>query len=135
MSSWAVTQTNRFAAAIAVAVVTDWLSFHLTTNIGRFDRLFLQDDPYDPEGKFPQRSPVYHAHACTTPTLILHGEVDMCTPLSQAVELYNALVEAGCETELVVYPREGHGFLEREHQIDAWQRKRAWLERHLGKAS
>ena len=135
MSSWAVTQTDRFAAAIAVAVVTDWLSFHLTTNIGRFDRLFLQDDPYDPEGKFPQRSPVYHAHACTTPTLILHGEVDMCTPLSQAVELYNALVEAGCETELVVYPREGHGFLEREHQIDAWQRKRAWLERHLGKAS
>jgi dipeptidyl aminopeptidase/acylaminoacyl peptidase len=131
MASWAVTQTDRFAAAMPLAVVTDWVSFHATTNIGQFDRLFLQSDPYDPEGDYTQRSPVYHAAKCRTPTLIIHGEVDLCTPLSQAVELYNALVEGGCETELVVYPREGHGWTEREHQIDAWNRMREWLARHV----
>ena len=47
MSCWAVTQTDRFAAAIPFAVVTNWVSFHATTNIGQFDRLFLQADPYD----------------------------------------------------------------------------------------
>lgn len=132
MSSWAVTQTNRFAAAVPFAVVTNWVSFHNTTNIGQFDKLFLQADPYDPKGEYTARSPVYHAHKCTTPTLIIHGEVDLCTPLPQATEFYNALVEAGCRTELVVYPREGHGWTEREHQLDAWRRIESWLSEHLG---
>ena len=131
MSCWAVTQTDRFAAALPMAVVTDWVSFHFTTNIGQFDRLYLQADPSDPEGEYTRRSPVYHAQNCTTPTLILHGEDDLCTPLAQAVEFYNALVEAGCETELVVFPREGHGWTERGHQNDGWYRMRDWLARYV----
>ena len=132
MASWAVTQTDRFAASIPFAVVTDWTSYHYTTNIGQFDVLFLQGDPNDPTGPYPKWSPVFHAHKCKTPTLIIHGEEDLCTPLPQATEFYNALVEAGCEVELVVYPREGHGWSEREHQVDAWNRARGWLEKHLG---
>jgi dipeptidyl aminopeptidase/acylaminoacyl peptidase len=132
MSSWAVTQTDRFAAAIPFAVVTDWTSFHYTTNIGHFDALFLQGEPTDPQGPYPRRSPVFHAHGVKTPTLIIHGEEDLCTPLPQATEFYNALVEAGCEVELVVYPREGHGWNEREHQIDSWNRIRDWLAGYLG---
>jgi dipeptidyl aminopeptidase/acylaminoacyl peptidase len=131
MASWAVTQTDRFAAAMPLAVVTDWVSFHSTTNIGQFDRLYLQAEPYDADGDYTRRSPVYHASKCRTPTLIIHGEDDLCTPLGQAVELYNALVEAGCETELVVYPREGHGWTEREHMIDGWNRMRDWLSQHV----
>jgi dipeptidyl aminopeptidase/acylaminoacyl peptidase len=131
MACWAVTQTDRFAASLPMAVVTDWVSFHSTTNIGQFDRLYLQADPYDAQGDYTRRSPVYHAHKCSTPTLIFHGEDDLCTPLSQAVEFYNALVAGGCETELVVYPREGHGWTERGHQIDSWNRTRDWLARHV----
>jgi dipeptidyl aminopeptidase/acylaminoacyl peptidase len=131
MSSWAVTQTDRFAAAIPFAVVTDWTSFHYTTNIGQFDMLFLQGKPDDPSGPYPKWSPVFHARDVKTPTLIIHGADDLCTPLPQATEFYNALVEAGCEVELVIYPREGHGWTEREHQIDAWQRIEGWLSKHL----
>ena len=131
MSSWAITQTDRFAAAMPFAVVTDWVSFHSTTNIGQFDRLYLQAEPWDAAGEYTNRSPVYHAHKCKTPTLILHGEDDLCTPLGQAFELYNALVEGGCAAELVVYPREGHGWTEREHQLDSWNRIRDWLARYL----
>jgi dipeptidyl aminopeptidase/acylaminoacyl peptidase len=131
MSCWAVTQTDRFAAALSEAVVTDWVSFHYTTNIGQFDRLYLQADPDDPQGDYTQRSPIYHASKCRTPTLILHGEDDLCTPLSQATEFYNALIEAGCETELVVYPREGHGWTEHAHQIDWWNRMRDWFARYV----
>jgi len=131
MACWAVTQTDRFAAAMPMAVVTDWVSFHTTTNIGQFDKLYLQAEPFDPDGDYTHRSPVYHAAKCKTPTLILHGEDDLCTPLPQAVEFYKALVEAGCETELIVYPREGHGWTEREHQADSWNRMRDWLARQL----
>ncbi|MDX6411544.1 MAG: hypothetical protein QOE91_1060 [Gaiellaceae bacterium] len=131
MSSWAVTQTDRFAASIPLAVVTDWTSFHYTTNIGQFDALFLQGEPDDPNGPYPKWSPVFHARNAQTPTLIMHGEEDLCTPLPQATEFYNALRENGCEVELVIYPREGHGWTERAHQIDHWERLRAWLAKHL----
>ena len=131
MTAWAVTQTDRFAAAVALAAVTDWRSFHLTTNIGRFDELFLDADPFEEGGEYDARSPVVQAKRSKTPTLIVHGEVDLCVPVGQAHEMYQALVEAGCETELVLYPREGHGLLEREHIRDASQRIRSWFARHL----
>jgi dipeptidyl aminopeptidase/acylaminoacyl peptidase len=131
MSAWAVTQTDRFAASIPLAAVTDWRSFHHTTNIGQFDALFLDADPFEVGGEYDARSPVVQARHCNTPTLMVHGEEDLCVPVSQAQEMYQALVEAGCETELVLYPREGHGVLECDHQLDLWERIRDWFARHL----
>ncbi len=69
----------------------------------------------------------------TTPTLILHGDDDRCTPLGQAQEFYAALVERGVPAEIVAYPREGHGFQERGHRRDATMRTVAWFDRYLGK--
>ncbi|HEY7421332.1 MAG TPA: S9 family peptidase [Gaiellaceae bacterium] len=132
MAAWAVTQSDRFACSIPVAAVTDYRSFHHTTNIGRFDELFLDADPFEVGGEYDARSPVVHAKKCKTPTLLIHGEADRCVPVSQAQEMYQALVEAGCETELVVYPREGHGTIEREHIADVWSRARDWFARYLG---
>jgi dipeptidyl aminopeptidase/acylaminoacyl peptidase len=131
MACWAITQSDRFACAMPLAVVTDWVSFHFTTNIGQFDRLYLQADPLDPAGEYTARSPLYHAARCKTPTLIVHGEDDLCTPLAQAVEFYNALVEHGCETELLILPREGHGWSERQHHVDVWNHVRDWIARYL----
>jgi dipeptidyl aminopeptidase/acylaminoacyl peptidase len=131
MSAWAIGQTGRFRASVPMAAVTNWLSFHNTTNIGRFDELFLDADPYDPAGDYFARSPVVHARRVSTPTLVMHGELDLCVPLAQGQELYQALAEAGVETELVVYPREGHGWRERAHVLDGIERMRAWLDRHL----
>ncbi len=88
MSAWAITQTHRFKAAVAIAAVTDWLSFHNTTNVARFDELFLQADPYDLTGAYLSRSPVAHVRRVKTPTLVMHGELDLCVPLSQGREFY-----------------------------------------------
>ncbi len=91
MSAWAVTQTDRFRASIPLAAVTDWRSFHHTTNIGRFDALFLDADPFEVGGEYDARSPVVQAKNCKTPTLMVHGEEDLCVPVSQAQEMYQAL--------------------------------------------
>ena len=131
MAAWAVTQTDRFGAAVAIAAVTDWLSFHNTSNIARFDELFLQADPYAADGEYFGRSPVVHVRRVKTPTLVMHGELDLCVPLAQGQEFYNALAAEGVDTELVIYPREGHGWDERDHQIDAVARMRDWFDRHL----
>jgi dipeptidyl aminopeptidase/acylaminoacyl peptidase len=131
MSTWAPTQTDAFAAAVPVAICSNWLSMHNTTNIGRFDELFLQTDPYDPTGEYFRRSPVAHSRNCKTPMLILHGQLDLCCPVGQAHEMYQALVEAGCETELVIYGRGGHGWSERGYLVDSWERAKGWFDRHL----
>ena len=130
MSAWAIGQTDRFRASVPMAAVTNWLSFHNTTNIGRFDELFLDADPYDPAGDYFARSPIAHVRRVRTPTLVMHGELDLCVPLSQGQELYQALAAEGVDTELVVYPREGHGWRERAHVLDGIERMRAWLDRH-----
>jgi len=77
------------------------------------------------------RSPLYRLDKPVTPTLILHGIEDRCTPLGQGQEFYSALLERGVAAELVAYPREGHGNRERAHKADAWTRTVAWFDRFL----
>ena len=114
-----------------MSVVANYVSYHLTSEVWWYDQAILDGDWTDPTSLYVDRSPVTHAHRCTTPTLILQGAADLCTPVSQAEELYRAIAEAGAEVELVVYPREGHVPLERAHALDAIRRTQAWFDRYL----
>ena len=131
MAGWAVGQTDRFGASVAMSVVSNNVSFHLTSDIWMYDVMILEGDWNDPASQYVDRSPVTHAHRCTTPTLVIQGAEDRCTPVGQGEELYRAIAEAGAETELVVYPREGHVPLERAHALDAIMRTQAWFDRFL----
>ena len=131
MSAWAVTQTDRFKAAVAFSVVANNQSFFLTSEVAGYAEMILQGDWSDPTGHFPGRSPVFHAHRCTTPTLVIQGQMDRCTPVGQGEELFGAIALTGTECELVVYPREGHVPVERAHLLDALERTQAWFDRHL----
>jgi dipeptidyl aminopeptidase/acylaminoacyl peptidase len=131
MSSWLVTQTDHFAAAVAVSPVTDWYSQHRTSNIGLFDKVFLQADPESPGGNYFERSPVMFAQRVKTPTLQTAGAVDRCTPPTQAEEFHRALLEHGVESALVIYPEEGHGVRQLPALIDFCTRVVDWFERHM----
>jgi dipeptidyl aminopeptidase/acylaminoacyl peptidase len=131
MSSWLVTQTHRFAAAVAISPVTDWVSQHYTSNIGFFDQIFLQDDPTNAAGRYITRSPITYASRVQTPTLLTAGAVDRCTPPTQAEEFYRALIEHGVVSELVLYPGEGHGVSSFPAVIDFNTRIVGWFERFM----
>ncbi|MEG8279814.1 S9 family peptidase [Streptomyces sp. AHA2] len=131
MAAWAAVRSEVFAASVPVAGLMNWLSYHNTSNVGRFDEIFLDGDPYDPAGPHLARSPVMYVRGCRTPTLLLHGDADRACPLSQAQEFYQGLVSAGCETELVVYKGAGHGMTQREQLIDVQRRIVDWFTRHL----
>ncbi|MEU5258916.1 prolyl oligopeptidase family serine peptidase [Amycolatopsis sp. NPDC021455] len=123
MAAWAVSQTDRFAAALVFAGVIDWRVLAATGEQTRFDTALG-----GPDGS---TSPITHAHRIRTPVLILHGEDDINVPLSQADLLHHVLRDRGLEHEYVVYPREGHSFRERGHQIDVLRRAREWFSRWL----
>jgi dipeptidyl aminopeptidase/acylaminoacyl peptidase len=131
MSSWLVTQDPRFAAAIPMSPVTDWYSQHFTSNIPFFDALFLDGDPERPGDNFHARSPVAHASKVRTPCLNIAGALDRCTPPGQAEEFHRALLEHGVESQLVIYPREGHGVRAFPAQIDLCTRILEFLSTHL----
>jgi dipeptidyl aminopeptidase/acylaminoacyl peptidase len=132
MSAWIVGNSDRFKAIVPVSCHTNWLSFHNTANVPGFDRQFVDADPYEADGRYFHLSPVVHAPKAVTPTLFLHGALDKICPLSQAEEMYRALIEAGVETELAIYPREGHRIVgEHQHAVDQVNRMLAWFDRHI----
>lgn len=131
LTAWCITQTNRFKAAVAGAAVTNWLSFHGTSYLCRWDELHYNASPYARDGVYDKFSPMNFIENAKTPTLILHGEKDGDVPVSQGYELYRALKERGVETELVIYPREPHGPGETAHVKDLIARVCEWYEKYL----
>jgi dipeptidyl aminopeptidase/acylaminoacyl peptidase len=134
MTSWAITQTGRFKAAVVGAAVTNLVSFHGTTDITpSFLKSYFLDLPYRRRSPYDAHSAMTFVQNCRTPSLVLHGEADLRVPVSQGWEFYTALRQLGVETEMVVYPREPHPIGERAHQIDVQRRVLAWFDAHLGK--
>ena len=131
MSSWLVTQDQRWAAAVPTSPVTNWYSQHFTSNIPHFDGLFLDGDPEVPGDKFHLRSPVAHASKVRTPCLNVAGALDRCTPPTQAQEFHQALLEHGVESQLVIYPQEGHGTRAFPAVIDYCTRLTTWFQTHM----
>jgi dipeptidyl aminopeptidase/acylaminoacyl peptidase len=132
MSEWAITQTTRFKAAVSGAGLANLISEYGTEQHPSYDEWFY-GLPYEkPEG-FLNSSPFLHLSHAKTPTLILQGDADTVDPLGQSEELYRGLKRYGVETELVVYPREPHGFHEQKHLLDRLNRILAWYDAHLEK--
>ena len=86
---------------------------------------------YDDFDLHRSRSPIAFANQVKTPILLVHGERDEAAPTTQSVEFYTALKHFGVPAQLVIYPREPHGFQERAHQIDLYQRIVGWVNQYL----
>jgi dipeptidyl aminopeptidase/acylaminoacyl peptidase len=132
MSAWLVTQDQRFKAAVAGSPVTEWYSFTFTTNIPRWGLWFLDHaDPGESGNQLYTRSPVMHASKTRTPTLLTAGAKDRCTPAGQAREFYQALIGHGIDSELVIYPGEGHGVSRFPAITDYLTRLVTWFEKYM----
>jgi dipeptidyl aminopeptidase/acylaminoacyl peptidase len=128
MTSWTVTQTHRYKAAIEGAGITDWLSFIPTSDISQTDYdMRLQERDAAPFLKF---SAVMFADAVTTPLLILHGESDLRVPTFQGREYYVLLAERGKTVRMVTYPGSGHFPSLAEQRRDVFNELKAWLEKY-----
>jgi dipeptidyl aminopeptidase/acylaminoacyl peptidase len=131
MSSWLVTQDQRFAAAVPVSPVTNWYSEHFTCHIPLFCQLFLGDNLGAPSSKYFTRSPVFFAARVRTPVLNITGAMDRNTPPGQAMEFHHALLEQGKASALLTYPKEGHGVRTYPAMFDFAARVVGWFEQHV----
>ena len=131
MTCWTVTQTSRFKAAMIGAGLTNLVSMYGTNDIPNYLSTFFEG-ALSPETVhlYRERSGLTHVERVTTPTLILHGGSDERVPVGQPMEFYRALKDRGVATELVFYPREGHGFREYYHRLDRLRRQYDWIKRY-----
>jgi dipeptidyl aminopeptidase/acylaminoacyl peptidase len=131
MTMWAVTQTNRFKAAMAGAGLADWLSYYGENKIDQWMIPYFGKSVYDDPQVYAKSSPITFIKNAKTPTLILVGDSDGECPTPQSYEFWHALKTLGVETQLVVYPHEGHVFADAGHQRDVLERTMRWFDAHL----
>ncbi len=128
MTSWTVTQTNRYKAAIEGAGITDWLSFIPTSDTWQTDydaRLQEKDS-----AALQRFSAVMYAQRVTTPLLILHGEADIRVPTFQGREFYVLLKERGKTVRMVTYPGSPHFPALAEQRRDVFKEIMDWLAKY-----
>ena len=130
MTSWVVTHTNRFKAAVVGAGVTDLWSFTGTSDIPGFLPDYFGGEPWAQFEAFAKHSPITYAQNAKTPTLILHGEADVRVPTSQGYEFYHALKKQGVITKMEVYPRTPHGPREPKFILEIAQRNLDWVDQY-----
>jgi dipeptidyl aminopeptidase/acylaminoacyl peptidase len=131
MTNWIITQTPRFRAAVAVASLSNLVSFYSTSLYQDLIHAEFGGFPWDDFELLWRWSPLRYIKAAQTPTLLLHGEQDNDVHITQAEEMYMALKRRGVESVLVRYPREGHSFREPRHRLDALERTLAWFDKYL----
>jgi dipeptidyl aminopeptidase/acylaminoacyl peptidase len=131
MAMWAVTQTNRFAAAAAGAGIVNWQSYYGQNRIDGWMLPYFGASVYDDPAIYAKSSPLTFIKNVKTPTLVLHGERDAEVPAPQGYEFWHALKTLGVPTQLVIYPDEGHGLDREESKKDRAFRVLAWFDRWL----
>lgn len=131
MTMWAVTHTTRFAAAIAGAGLSNWISYYGTNGIDTWMLPFFGASMYDNPQIYRDVSPLETIGAARTPTLLYTGDSDVEVPETQSFEFWRGLRAKGVTTQLHVYPEEGHLLRKPEHVLDLRQRLPAWFDRYL----
>ncbi|MGD1890001.1 MAG: prolyl oligopeptidase family serine peptidase [Cyclobacteriaceae bacterium] len=132
LSSWIVGKTDRFAAAVVAKPVINWYSFVLTSDAYPFfSKYWFPGKPWDNTEHYMQRSPISLVGNVTTPTMLLTGESDYRTPISETEQYYQALKLQGVETAMVRIPGASHGIANRpSHLISKVLHVLAWFEKH-----
>jgi dipeptidyl aminopeptidase/acylaminoacyl peptidase len=131
MTMWAVTQTNRFKAAMAGAGLSNWQSYYGENLIDQWMIPFFGKSVYDDPDVYAKSSPVNFIKKAKTPMLILVGDSDGEVPAPQSYEFWHALKTLGVETQFVVYEHEGHLFASPQHRRDVVERTLAWFDAHM----
>jgi dipeptidyl-peptidase-4 len=116
-----------FKAGASVAAVNDWENYNLWYTAQRFGF------PRDNEEAYKISSPITYADKLKGPLLIVHGMADDNVHFQDTVQLIQKLIDNKKYFELMIYPKERHGFSRDESMITLFNRIVDFFSRHFGK--
>jgi dipeptidyl aminopeptidase/acylaminoacyl peptidase len=131
LSSWIVGKTDRFSAAVVVKPVINWYSFALTSDhYNYFAKYWFPGLPWEYPEHYLKRSSLSLVGNVKTPTMLIGGESDHRTPISEAEQYYQALKLCKVPTALVRIPGASHNIARRpSHMIAKVANVLAWFEK------
>jgi dipeptidyl aminopeptidase/acylaminoacyl peptidase len=135
LTAWIVGHTDRFAAAVVAKPVINWISFVLTADFYPFFAdYWFPGKPWDHIEHYMKRSPISYVGNVKTPTMLLTGEADYRTPISETEQFYQALKLQDVDTAMVRIPDASHGITKRPSNLMSkvayiqW-----WFDKHSNK--
>jgi len=134
LTAWIVGSTDRFRAAAVAKPVINWTSFVLTSDVPPyFARYWFRSMPWEDHETYWRRSPLSKVGNVSTPTMLLTGESDLRTPISETEQFYEALKLRGVDTAMVRMPGASHSIYHRPSQmIGKVAAILEWFRRHAG---
>lgn len=132
LTAWIIGNTDRFRAAVVAKPVINWISMIGTSDIYTFmAKYWFTDFPWNDVDQYWKRSPLSLVGNVTTPTMVLTGELDVRTPMSESEQYYGALRLEGVESSLVRIQGAYHGIAAKPSNLG---RKigyvLAWFDKH-----
>jgi dipeptidyl aminopeptidase/acylaminoacyl peptidase len=135
LTNWTITQTPRFAAAVAQRSIADWAGFWYTADFTLFTPRWFRGAPWEDPADYGARSPITHVAKVTTPLMLIEGEADYRTPPADGGEqMFRALKFLKKPTVMVRFPDESHE-LSRSgkpwHRVERLQHIVGWFDKYL----
>jgi dipeptidyl aminopeptidase/acylaminoacyl peptidase len=132
LTAWIVGKTDRFRAAVVAKPVINWTSFNLTSDgPAYFSRYWFGAFPWEDQAQYWRRSPLSLVGNVSTPTMLLTGESDYRTPISESEQFYLALKLRKVDTAMVRVPEASHGIASRPSNLIAKVVNiLGWFEQH-----
>lgn len=132
MTSWIVSQTDRFKAVSMGAGLSNLVSMVGTTDIPTYLTAHMGGPYWNGNmDTYERHSAVYYMDNVVTPTQIIHGSGDLRVPLGQGQEFYWALQEKGVDSEMILLPRTGHGPTEPKLIAEVSNRILNWFDKYI----
>ena len=132
LTAWIVGKTNRFAAAVSAKPVINWYSKVLVAdNYYVYHNYRYPGSPWENPEAYMKFSPISLVGNVETPTLLLTGDADLRTPLSESEQFFHALLLRRIDTAVVRIPGASHDIVARPSQLIAKVANIiAWFERY-----
>ncbi|MBK9155127.1 MAG: S9 family peptidase [Chloracidobacterium sp.] len=135
LTNYAVTQTDRFAAAVSQRDISNWASWWYTADFAQFQPSWFKGAPFEDVEGFRERSAITHVAKIKTPMMFILGEADHRTPpYAGGEELFRALKYRKVPTVMVRFPNASHD-LSRSgnpwHRIERLQHIVGWFDKWM----
>lgn len=130
MTNWIIGHSQRFRAAVSAFGLFSLLTDFSNSSYPSWESDYLGKFYWEDMQLYLDRSPQKFAQQIQTPVLILHGDDDDNTFISNSKEMYQAMKLLNRKVKFVRFPREGHGFVEPQHVLARFRESAAWLETH-----
>ncbi|HQR32613.1 MAG TPA: prolyl oligopeptidase family serine peptidase, partial [Blastocatellia bacterium] len=139
-TSFLVTQTNAFAAAVAGAPLTEMITMYnsIYWNSGGGNMAIFESSqgrftgsPLDIPEAYQRNSPITHAKNVKTPLVILHNDKDGAVDFTQGIFYYNTLRRLQKPVVMLQYKGENHGLRVPANMKDYTVRMREFFDHYL----